>query len=138
LNLFSPIRDSRQIIHFRLGDLLTIDKERIVSEQIFETIREFSVKDWSVLTDSPLEAEAQLKSNDFGLNFESFYKLAPKEVLRAGFKSDIFVGTTSKLSIWIVIFRLRFNRGKSFLPMSMKESVSRLLAESEKGLLHFY
>ena len=140
LELFENCEDAASlVIHYRLGDLLEIEKGYIQSEQILQIAKNFNKEDsWLVLTDSPIEARAKLADNTHGVIFDAFECVDPKKVLRHGFSSDIFIGTTSKLSIWVAIFRIHGNRGLTYLPRSMREEILTVISHVNSSNLRFF
>jgi hypothetical protein len=127
-----------QVIHYRLGDLLEIEKGHVAAEQVLSLLGEMQMSKWLVLTDSPAEAKSLLEFNNYCLQFIDFLSVKPKDVLRAGFACRVFVGTNSKLSIWVAILRLRFNRGETFLPLTLERTIRQLVNEKKASMLHFY
>ena len=127
-----------QIIHFRLGDLLEIEKGHISGERVLKFLCGIQNKRWLVLTDSPSEAKSLLEYNDCSLQFIDFLSVNPQEVLIAGYASSVFVGTNSKLSIWIAILRVHFQGGETFLPLTLQGTINQLLSDKKSSTLRFY
>jgi len=130
--------DTPLVVHYRLGDLLALEKGFTESDEICKVAHRFGRSGWLVLTDSPAEASGKLRKNTLNVKFDRFLNLSPKEVIQVGFSSEIFIGTTSKISIWIAIFRISANRGLTFLPYEMQEATSGILPIDKSYGLKFY
>lgn len=116
-------------VHHRLGDLQWLAEKGPVSmERIVRLICSLKNEKNSKLivsSDSPDIALAGLSSNlltckDSSHSIESF-EGSLEEFLSAGMFADIFVGTNSKISIWIAIFRVQLGKEKTFLPKEMRD-----------------
>ena len=129
IDLSGPSRCNSIGVHYRLGDLLTLDSKSAISEKyLIRTLmgltKQNETRNIDVYTDSMAEASNRLKSLEPDLNVFSF---KTSETIRKLTKYQSFVGTNSKVSIWIMLFRLYSNpNSKTFLPESSKEEVSRL------------
>jgi hypothetical protein len=117
-------------IHYRLGDLLTLDSKSAISGKYLIRIlmgltKQNETQNIDVYTDSKAEATNRLRSLEADLNVLSF---KTSETIRMLTKYKSFVGTNSKVSIWITLFRLYLDPNlKTYLPESSKEEVSRLI-----------
>jgi hypothetical protein len=120
-------------VHYRLGDLLTLDSKTSISEmyliQVLKDLTEHSeTRNIDVYTDSKTEALDRLKFFEPNL---SVLTLDTLETVRILTKYQNFVGTNSKVSIWITLFRLYFEPdSNTFLPESSREEVSRITGSS--------
>jgi hypothetical protein len=118
------------IIHYRLGDLFeeSIEKQPTSMQDIVKLLTNFEPKEISeaiVLSDSLKKTEVLFKNQGFQKN--NFLNVSPIETIIIGLNSKVFVGTTSKLTIWIAIFRYYFGAKPTFLPNVLKEVISRNL-----------
>jgi hypothetical protein len=64
--------------------------------------------------------------------------LSPKQVIQIGFSSEVFIGTSSKISIWIALFRIHANRGSTFLPSGLQNRTLDFLTSDNLINLKFY
>ena len=111
------------VIHYRLGDLLTLqDKSPMAPERIESLVESIQLNANSrlVLTDSYPSAY-----RDFVSGFETLVSLPvenldPIEAIWLCSSSDFFVGTNTKLSIWAEIFRDSLFRNPGYLPLELE------------------
>ncbi len=102
--------DDSLAIHYRLGDLLTLDdKNPIDVNRIgFEVQRIVDTHSPSKIlcfSDTPQLASELLQSFTLGTPFES-KNLPALSVINEAYRSRFFVGSNSKISFWIVCLRL--------------------------------
>jgi hypothetical protein len=120
-------------VHYRLGDLLTLDSKTSISEMyLIRVLRDLTehneARNIDVYTDSKTEALNRLR---FFEPYLSVSTLDTLETIRILTNYQNFVGTNSKVSIWITLFRLYSKpNSKTFLPESSREEVSRLTRSS--------
>ena len=138
LRLLESSYNSPLVLHYRLGDLLALDKGFTDSEEICRVAHGFKKNGWLVLTDSPAAARNILSDNTLGVSFDSFLSLSPKQVIQIGFSSEVFIGTSSKISIWIALFRIHANRGSTFLPSGLQNRTLDFLTSDNLINLKFY
>lgn len=96
-------------IHYRLGDLLELQVKPISSpdlivEKIVQILQFNKIESVNVYSDSIDEAKDRLDFSNFDFQV-NFVECSPFEVLSQCFSSDYFIGTGSKISIWV--YRLR-------------------------------
>jgi hypothetical protein len=96
-------------IHYRLGDLLTlIEKSISPANKIIDVVRQFQKShdnlEILVYSDSPQIARETLRQGGFVEDF-SVRDLSTINVIRACVGADYFIGTGSKVSLWIVNLR---------------------------------
>lgn len=108
-------------IQYRLGDLLNLQEKSFINPAlltnvIFEELKSSKVIDITVLSDSPREAGALLDAQNRNWKVKN---LPPIETIKACLSSEKFIGTNSKLSFWIAVFRA-LKQQKSALPRSFK------------------
>lgn len=114
-------------IHLRLGDLVgNKSKSHIDISRLSETLLKIDGgSSFEVFSDStasevkrflgPLVPES--------INWNSF-NISPIETIQRCFSSNVFLGTNSKLSIWIAIFRANSNLGdRTYLPFEMQRQI---------------
>ena len=132
------------VLHYRLGDLLLLaEKSPIDTKRISNAIQEARVgttRDLWVLSDSPSQAVELLQLEDPEIRVKlDDGSLDAWQSLMAMSNANIFIGTSSKLSIWAIIFRaLLLQEASSYVPMEIKHHVVANLAEPELSGVHFY
>jgi len=117
------------MIHYRLGDLLNYDiKSYIKPHHIMELIeaipKNLSIRKVFVYSDSPKAAESFFTNPNFDFKFMS---VDPLDVIRQSLTYKYFIGTNSKISIWIVLLRLHLNdKSYNALPVQLKNDLELL------------
>jgi hypothetical protein len=126
-------------IHFRLGDLIHLNKSSVTSLDLknlpFDLDKLEKVRIFSESPDAALQRVINLpvaKIQSLGPEILS------REVLKSCFYSGYFVGTNSKISFWIVIFRCYSGRGNNFLPKSQQANIYRNLDFDKRKLVAFF
>ena len=123
------------ILHYRLGDLLSLaEKSPIDTKRITNAIQEAKAGttcDLWVLSDSPSQAVELLQREDPEIRVKlDDGSLDAWQSLMAMSNANIFIGTSSKLSIWAIIFRaLLLQEASSYVPIDIKHHVVANLAE---------
>jgi hypothetical protein len=127
-------------IHYRLGDLLTLDQKSPVSASLIfsEISKLLSVNEFDslvLLSDSPEVARDIFNGNTlkklFAPDFNTF------EVMNCAISSIYFLGTSSKVSFWIAAVRSSNLKIHSSLPKSSRTQMKYMLG-SETELIHYY
>jgi len=131
-------------VQIRLGDLLTIDSKNptdslIVINKICELLQKYEIRKILVFSDSSQIALGMLKSkfNNIEIFATDFTAL---DTILALSKSNLFLGTSSKISIWATIFNLSLNNsGLIFLPSNLSRKVEgNLVGDSRGSLVEYY
>jgi hypothetical protein len=127
-------------IHYRLGDLLTLDRKNPVSaSSIFsESTKLLSVSKFDslvVLSDSPEVARDVFSRNTLKKLFAPSFNTI--EVMSCAISSIYFLGTSSKVSFWIAAIRSSKLKIHSSLPKSNRTQMKYMLG-SETELIHYY
>lgn len=132
------------VLHYRLGDLLALaEKSPIGTKRISNVIRSAKVgseRDLWVLSDSPSHAVDLLKREDPQIKIKiDDGSLNAWQTLMAMSNANVFIGTSSKLSIWALIFRsLLLEDSISYIPTDVRHHVVANLADSALPRVHFY
>ena len=132
------------VLHFRLGDLLSLaEKSPIDTKRITNAIQEAKAgrtHDIWVLSDSPSQAVQLLQREDPEIRVKlDDGSLDAWQSLMAMSNANIFIGTSSKLSIWAIIFRaLLLQEALSYISKEVKHHVVANLAETERSVVNFY
>ena len=96
-------------IHYRLGDLLSLqDKNPIDSKRLVQAIRkilnEGTISELALYSDSPAEALARVREISIDIKVNT-YTLNAIDTLNRSLTYEIFIGTNSKISLWIAYLR---------------------------------
>ncbi len=117
-------------LHYRLGDLIKLDnkshiKPDLISTYVLQVAKDNHINDIHVYSDDLVLARNLLsdKLNDLAFFNEADIWVAVVNLMH----SDYFIGTNSKISVWIILFRL-LNDPNSWnaIPLSMKENLEKI------------
>lgn len=131
-------------VHYRLGDLLELSTKQPMGIQrlsrlIKERMKSSSIESIIVFSDSPAKAHALLV-NEIPQAEIAVVDVATWETIGILSKSQLFVGTFSKVSLWVVIFRY-FSEimMPSYMPMEARSNLELILgAPLDSAKIHFY
>lgn len=144
--LTSTYNPSTLSLHYRLGDLQSLSNKTYIESQRINSIIDHSIRENSIQTlllssDSPSEATQKI---DF-LNSESYEliqlqgdSLALISQLQS---SQIFIGTNSKISLWVAIIRATFPREDyvTWMPFEMRSHLeANLYIALSSGRINYY
>ena len=98
------------IVHYRLGDLLIITEKTFiaphrVTRRIAEIKETYPVKRAIIYSDSIEEAKIKLEKINNMFSLVNFIDAPTQTVIQNSINSPYFLGTNSKVSLWIVKFR---------------------------------
>lgn len=137
---------AKTAIHYRLGDLLTLENKTFVSADrvvsALEKIRGLEVggfKNVDVFSDSPEVAVEKLSEQNS--SFQYNYVDCPSwDVLVNLLKYPYFIATNSKIGMWVALLRqLEESTRVTLVPRELQPSVSLILLEgSKKDQIIFY
>lgn len=127
-------------VHFRLGDLVTLDKKSPTKpELIVSCIQQIEDQSLSII---------KLHSDSLHLALSLLEPIIPEgfilegtraksmETLSLLINSSHFIGTTSKISVWVAIFRvILFQNPNTYMQLSFKE---HLEAHGVNYGIHYY
>jgi hypothetical protein len=125
-------------VHYRMGDLPTVKPESLVPlksissviNQIVSTgavIEKVKIFSDSILDDSNLQLPEEI-----GVEWKSLETL---QTIRELSKAKYFVGTNSKVSLWVAIFRLCLSvPGDIYLPVNVAIILRSVLSLEKKNL----
>jgi hypothetical protein len=141
------IHDNQRIrlgVHYRLGDLLELSTKspmelsRLI-RVIDSEIQEKGFESLTVFSDSPDKAVSLIKEQVTQLSVEN-ESLPTWETIGVLSRSESFVGTFSKISLWVVLLRYFSTESHpSFMPIESEQNLKRLLGEDIDTLkLRFY
>lgn len=114
--------------HYRLGDLEQLSEKSSISSRVLgntiETVSEsISAKTIYLYSDSTDLAKSKLLKESAKLDIVT-NEVSPLKTIHECLHSDIFVGTNSKISIWIAILRATKNeKYTSYLPTEIKKMI---------------
>lgn len=137
LNTLSARNRFDILVHYRLGDLITLDSKNPLSANSFEFL-------------SLLPGQIFLVSDSLDVGVRELRNVLNREVMpvpsKGGFdvlghalNSTCFVGSSSKVSDWAILFRLMlFPELDNFAPASRKSTLARLCATEDSRSLQFF
>ena len=152
--VYSRVKDSNYLfdsdfmtnslaIHYRLGDLETLGyKSPIKAERFIGLIKDVvsknNIEKIYVYSDSPEIAIKKLKALSPTLNLIQ-RDLPPIDSVIEGSQTTFFIGSNSKLSIWITLFRAVQTQSKSsYLPKEMKHMLDTNQGDLSSRQITFY
>lgn len=133
-------------IHYRLGDLLSLDsKSYIPPSEVLRGIELANKSDFTldkhidVYSDTPERALNMLKEISPGFIFKG-YSLSPWKTISELIKYRHFLATNSKIGIWVALFRsLDSEDGTTLIPVQLKDDLKKLLdSEDSRKKITFY
>ena len=121
----TKVNSSKVVIHYRLGDLLTLKEKSPVSTERIDAILSLIISKNVVpmlLTDSSQDEFSKYVSQSSMLQKCIPITLEPLHTLQLCIGAEVFVGTGAKISLWAAIFRQFLFRQTSYLPNELKWS----------------
>jgi hypothetical protein len=125
----------KNVIHYRLGDLLSLSSKSHLQPTQFQFALDNGVnnKEWTVFSDSPEIAMTELQKTFPHLKFisgsENVWYVISKSIY-----SEIFLGSNSKISIWILLFRSIVLPEKiNYMPISLKDNLEKIFGNRFKN-----
>lgn len=130
-------------IHYRLGDLETLGYKSPIKAERFiglinDVVSKNGIEKIYVYSDSPEIAIKKLKALSPGLNLIQ-RDLPPIDSVIESSQTTFFIGSNSKLSIWITLFRAAQTQSKSsYLPKEMKHMLDINQGDLSSQQITFY
>lgn len=131
-------------VHYRLGDLLELStKSPMELSRLIRVIesemQENKFDSLKVFSDSPDKA-VSLIQEQFPFAAVGNENLPAWETIGVLSQSEVFVGTFSKISLWVVVLRYCSAESlPSFMPIESERNLKQLLGEDlDASKLHFY
>jgi hypothetical protein len=98
------------VVHYRLGDLINLPGKSIIPpdnliEKIRIVLKSYDFKQVTVFSDSIDEARNSLSQIDNFISNVEFSNSSTMEVMINSISAKYFIGTNSKVSMWIIKFR---------------------------------
>jgi len=126
-------------IQYRLGDLLNLPEKGFVDSKLLSDIANFIVDKSRIsktilLTDSPAEAVQLLDTSNHNWKVVN---LAPISTIKLCVDSSEFIGTNSKISFWITVFRALMNK-ESHITEVFQEKLQILTNQLQSSRFIFY
>jgi len=124
-------------LHFRSGDLLTHKTSSYINPRRISKIPNFGTEKLvSIYTDG----DGNQVRSEFSTHLPNLKVVinTPKEVIIECFKAKQFVGTSSKLSLWISILRLSHGKSDTFLPHDLLPALKFNLDAEQSGNVKCY
>ena len=126
-------------IQYRLGDLLNLPEKGFVNPKLILDIansitKTSHIKTTIVLTDSPAEATQLLDAANRAWKVAN---LSPISTIKICINSSEFIGTNSKISFWIAVFRALLNK-ESHITEVFQEKLQILTNQLQSSRFIFY
>jgi hypothetical protein len=124
-------------IHFRLGDLLKLKSKSYIrpSEIISIMSSDFYDEYFDVFSDSKREEVIDIFPSAFAKHIKEFHNLDTLSTISKCVAAQNFIGTNSKISLWIVILRCFLQESKaSYLPISLTNQLKQLIPADLIGM----
>jgi hypothetical protein len=126
-------------IQYRLGDLLNLPEKGFVDSKLLSDIANFIVDKSHIsktilLTDSPAEAVQLLDTSNHNWKVAN---LSPISTIKLCVDSSEFIGTNSKISFWITVFRALMNK-ESHITEVFQEKLQILTNQLQSSRFIFY
>ena len=125
-------------VHYRMGDLPTVKSDSLVPLNLISSVISQIVSTGAVVekvkifSDSILEDSNLQLPKEIGFEWKSVETL---QTIRELSKAKYFVGTNSKVSLWVAIFRLCLSvPGDIYLPVNVATILSSVLSLEKKNL----
>jgi hypothetical protein len=111
---------NNNVVHYRLGDLLTLNtKSPIGKDKILDQMKKCkdlaNNNSFIIMSSDPDVAYRKFSNLEETFIITSIFVNAT-EVLKYGINSATFIGTNSKMSLWVVILRVYLKIRGNFLP----------------------
>ena len=119
----TEMNSSKVVVHYRLGDLLTLKEKSLVDpERIDAIISPFILKEIvpMLLTDSSQEEFSRYVLRSSALQKCIPVTLDPLYTLQICIDAETFIGTGAKISLWAAIFRHYQFKKQSYLPNELR------------------
>jgi hypothetical protein len=120
--IHSEMQTSKIVIHYRLGDLISLKQKSPVNPEKIDAILSSVLSDGQsplLLTDSSISEFSTFVLNTRFLKECQPQTLNPQETLLKCIEADILIGSSSKLSLWGAIFRQFIHKKNSYLPKDL-------------------
>ena len=132
-------------IHVRLGDLLEIEEKNPTNFQdVIQVVRAnidiLEKIGLYIYSDSPLVAKEMLKEFNFTVLAKDKYQENAMNALVGMVDSSVFIGTGSKLSLWVAVMRFHTNfTSSTFLPSYLNPILESLIPDLKTtSSINFY
>ena len=130
-------------IHYRLGDLLYLENKSFISPEMIGPVIKNLLKSKQidrviVHSDAIKESETYLK--DFLPEGTEYFDSSIWDTLLLLSKNEYFIGSNSKISIWITLFQQsQVINSQSWLPQSMSKNLNnKFYGVFDFGQIHLY
>lgn len=120
--IHSEMQTSKVVIHYRLGDLISLKQKSPVNPEKIDAILSSVLSDGQsplLLTDSSISEFSTFVINTRFLKECQPQTLNPQDTLLKCIDADILIGSSSKLSLWGAIFRQFILKKNSYLPKDL-------------------
>ena len=135
-----PTVNVKSALHYRLGDLLTLSiKSPIEAGRVASCIAKLANQDLVIISDSTEIASQLLTKFVRGVRLKTL-DLPIWEAIQFLSSVQVFIGTPSKITEWVAIFRVHFafDNRETMLPVEMKTQMNQVLFNEQKTKLISY
>jgi hypothetical protein len=124
-------------VHYRMGDLPTLKPDSLVPFDSITSVINQIIKTGAVVDKVKIFSDSVVDNSNFKLpeeiNFE-WKSVDTLQTIRELSQVTYFVGTNSKVSLWVAIFRLCLSvPGDIYLPINIAKSLSSVLNLEKKN-----
>ena len=124
-------------VHYRMGDLLTVKPDSLVPLNLISSVINQIVSTGAVVDKVKIYSDSILDDSNLQLPAKIDFEWKSVETLqtiRELSKAKYFVGTNSKVSLWVAIFRLCLSvPGDIYLPVNVAIILSSVLSLEKKN-----
>jgi hypothetical protein len=109
-------------IHYRLGDLLHLTTKSFIKPQRIKIVLEEHFQNCTsadVFSDASGQKIKNLLLPSISHINLTFFNVSPIETIRSCVQSEGFIGTNSKLTLWIAMFRTYINSNTTAIPYEL-------------------
>jgi hypothetical protein len=120
---------NHNVVHYRLGDLITLNSkspmdEGLILDQMKKCVDFANNNSFIIMSSDPDVAYKKISNLEQSFIVTSIFVNAP-DVLRFGVNGVTFIGTNSKMSLWVVILRIHLKIQASFLPNEFRSNFNQ-------------
>lgn len=129
INVEKSISQEYTAIHLRLGDLLHLNKIYIEPARISQLFQNYVKTDCTLLfSDSKSEEVSYIISDWLDIKRQNVLNLTTQATIAKCIEAKTFIGTNSKISLWISVIRIYYAIGEvDYLPFELLGTFRKLM-----------
>jgi hypothetical protein len=128
---YMPKKEKSLGVHYRLGDLMQLPHKTYIKPANLSKIIDQTIQSHKLIQLELYSEDSKLLKNMLGNLIPDFAKYNESEVwdtIIELLQLEYFLGTNSKISLWITVFRIYLNADShNILPISMKKNIEAVL-----------